>query len=492
MDISLSGDGPIDVYEITGPIAATGNVTAGAGQVTSITNSTPNSEIVNVHLSSLGSLSTSGSVGITLKKGTAATVTGNLHNHLPEDGSSGAPYTYPLFQVSSLVRVLGNVVSISAAGGIGNIYTGVITNVAGGAVDPTPPANGTALPVPAGGGLQGTNGAIGSVGGHIMGAVVAAGSINRVQANGIDWAGSGATNAVGIFSTGIIGPVNVNGDDYGIIVSTQSQTGLTINNGSLNQGTVADYIRFDYAQARRNVAVTVQATTPFTQAQARHRQHQCQWQRWNHRLRYRWRAHRPSQRRRQRLRNLRHLLRCFGRWNLHGNYRWRLRHPRCPVVGGATVGAITARGDGSSLPVTNFPKIVRQSETSASFNSITGQAISALNDLGFYLGTTAGTPIVSGSTESGVIEDTVIVGSRNVGSMNAWSIRGRTIVLGNTFLASAAATIVNVANMVNHDQCGRPGGRIFHHDRSHGQIQFQWRRGELRAVCRRSDRESGV
>ena len=267
IDVSLSGDGHYRcLMKSPVPLEPTATLTPGVGQVTSITNSTPNSEIVNVHLSSLGSLSTAGSVGITLKKGTAATVTGNLHNHLPEDGTSGAPYTYPLFQVSSLVRVLGNVVSISAAAGIGNVYAGVITNTVG--TDPVPPANGTALPVPAGGPLQGTNGAIGSVGGHIMGAVVAAGSINRVGANGIDWAGSGGTGAVGIFSTGVIGPVKMStATTPGLSSRPRGQVGLTINNGSLNQGTVADYVCFDYAEAR-GVTVTVQATTPFPRAQA--------------------------------------------------------------------------------------------------------------------------------------------------------------------------------------------------------------------------------
>ena len=162
------------------------------------------------------------------------------------------------------------------------------------------------------------------------------------------------------------------------------------------------------------------------------------------------------------------------------------------VEGGATLGAITARGDGSSIPVTNFPKNVRQSETAATFNSITGQVISALNDISFYLETSAGTPIVSGSTESGVIENTVILGSRDVGSMNAWSIRGRTVPLANAFLASRGDHDRQRREHGQPDQRYRPGGRVHHYHGPYWQIQFRRRCGELRSVCRRSDRESGV
>jgi hypothetical protein len=449
IDINLSGDGTADVYEITGPVAANGSLGAG-GQVNTLTNSTPNSEMVYIHLRSIVTLSSSGAIGETVTQGTPAVVSGIPIAHKAEDGTSGAPYTYPLYEVSSLVRILGNTVSISA-GRIGNIYTGVISNVGATATDPVPTRNNTALPIPAGGSLTGAGGAVGSISGKIDGAVVTAGTINSVQANGIGWAGSGAINGVGIYSTALIGPVNVNGDMYGTIVSTTGQMGLTVNNGSIIGSTVADYTRFDYAEERRGSTVIVQSIQPFTRPQldlvsitvkgnggilganfdADH------------------------------MGTITVADTGFGIFDSFlgtlgegtfnsvtaGGYGLR----DVVISGGASAGSINARGSGTSIPVTNFPLSVRPSDQGVGFDPVTGRTLSILNDLNAYLGTSAGTPIINGATESGVIENSSMVGSRDVGSINAWSIRGRSITettaIGPTPIGGSTA--IDVGNSVN-------------------------------------------
>ncbi len=456
LDINLSGSATLDVYEITGPVTGTG-LTAGVGRVTSISNSTPKSEIVNVHLNSLGTLSTSGTIGESLKSGTAALPTGNF---IRADGSSGAPFTYPLFEVSSLVRVLGNVVSISASGGVGNVYTGLISNGAGG-TDPVPAPNSTPQPIPAGGLLQGAAGQIGSVSGPIDGAVVAAGSINSVQANGIGWSGSGAFGGVGIFCANIIGPVTVNGNDYGTIVSTVAQVGVTINNGSFINGTIADFERFDYTETRRGVSVIPTSATPITRPQldiggitvkgnggilgsqvlGNHVG--------------------PVTVAPTGFGIFDTLFAVLGDGTFLGITGGGYGVRDVFVAGGASVGALSATGDGSSLPITNFPSNVRNSEQGLGFSPITGQLLSPANDLDTYLGTSLATPILNGSTESGVIEDTVIIGSRDVGSVNAWAIRGRSILGNAAFFPIATVTVINIANTVNQMNVRGPVSGFF-------------------------------
>lgn len=451
MDVTLTGSATLDVYEITGiATAADGSLVAGRGNVTSITNNTSGSEMPVIHLNSLGTLSTNGTIGLVLKKNTPATVTGNFYTHRAEDGASGAPYTYPLLEVSELVRVLGNVVSISAGGGVGNIYTGVISN--GGAPnDPIPAANSTPPAIPAGVQLRGTSGQIGSVAGPIIGAVVAAGTINSVTARGIGWQGSGSYAPAGIFSTGLLGPITVNGDDRGMIISTIGQMGLTVINGSLQQAVVGNFSRFDYAQARSLRTNTPGTTGPFT---------------------------RPTldlvsinikgnggiigtSMVGQHIGTISTSDTGFGIFDSivtvlgdgtinsvsAGGYGLR----NTTISGGATTGSIIARGDGTNLPVTNFPSNLRYSETGAQFDPVTGQSINELSDISFFLGTTAATPRIDGTTESGVIEDTSVTGSRDVGTVTAWSIRGRSLAnASNSVLALGGVTTFNVANSVNN------------------------------------------
>src|SRR6185312_7294188 len=85
------------------------------------------SEIVNMHLTSLGSVQSAGTIGLASPHATLAAVAGNIRLRIGEDGTAGEPWNYPFSQPTAMVRVLGNIGSINAAGGVGNVYAGVIT-----------------------------------------------------------------------------------------------------------------------------------------------------------------------------------------------------------------------------------------------------------------------------------------------------------------------------------------------------------------------------
>lgn len=450
MDVSISGSATLDVYEINGIVQANGSLVGGRGQVTSITNAT-GGEIVNVHLNSLGNLASNGTVGAALVHSTPASVLGNYYVHLGEDGSSGAPYTYPLFEIGSLVRVLGNIVSLSAAA-VGNVYAGVIANN-GGQSDAVPAVNSIPLAIPAGNALiAASGGAVGSIAaGSVVGSIVTAGSINSVSISGGGtlWQGSGALGSPGIFSTALIGPVHSGGNFRGQIISTIGQLGMTVGGGSIDDATVADFSRFDYAEARALVFAAPSSATPITFPQLDLASVSVQGNG----------GIIGSLIAGEHVGTVGVADSGFGIFDSRfevlgdgtiigvsaGGYGIRFSEFR----GGASIGTLTARGNGTNLPIGNFPLSVRQSETGAAFDAATGLPLTFINDLDTYLRTSQATQTIVGSTESGVIENTVIVGSRDLGNLNAWAIRGRIIQTMNpNLLGLSGLTTVNMANSV--------------------------------------------
>jgi hypothetical protein len=383
-------------------------------------------------------------VGYLLQRSTAAQPLGNYYVHLPEDGGGGAPYTYPIFEVSNLVRVLSNVVSISAAE-LGYVYVGIVTGT-----DPIPTVNSIPVAIPGGTALTGAAGEVGAISaGSIIGSVVTAGSINTITAGSIGWQGSGAIGAPGIFSTALIGPTTVRGDLRGVMESTVGQVGLTISGGSLKNAVVSDFNRFDFTEARALTSASTASATPVTLPQLDLASISVQ--------------------------GTGGILGSFiggehigtigvsdsgygifdstfqtlGDGTIQGISAGGYGVRFIRINGGASVGVVNARGNGTNLPIGNFPTDVRQSETGAIFDSVTGLPITFINDLDSYLGTTLATQQVVGSTESGVIENTVIVGSRDLGNLDAWSIRGRVVNTVNTLLLGASGlTTVNMANSV--------------------------------------------
>jgi hypothetical protein len=94
-------------------------------------------------------------------------------------------------------------------------------------------------------------------------------------------------------------------------------------------------------------------------------------------------------------------------------------------TGANTVNSVDVSGNGKELSVTRFPSKVRQSETSGvTTDAWSGLPLSAFNDLDLNLGTSAKNSTRKGSTESGVLEDSVFDGQFKFGSLKAWRILG--------------------------------------------------------------------
>lgn len=92
------------------------------------------------------------------------------------------------------------------------------------------------------------------------------------------------------------------------------------------------------------------------------------------------------------------------------------------ISSGANTNNVTALGTtGRLLDIRGFTPSVQFSGTSA-FDPFSGTAINPDNDLYAALGIGARTPKVSGLTNEGVIRDTQIVGSRNLGKVQAYQI----------------------------------------------------------------------
>jgi hypothetical protein len=445
LDINISGSVKTDIYSITGStgVTVTGVPTVvNTPQVTSIRNSTPG-EIVDLALRSLGTASISGALGIALEHNTASAVLGNIITT-----PTGMAASYPLNEVSSLARITLGAISISA-GTLGNVLIGTIAgaDTASGTNELTPrPIPDAAPPAP----TTGTAGQLGSLhAGAIVGSVVVEGSIGSASAGSIGWQGSGARGSPGIFSTSLIGPVTVGGDVSGQIISTVGQVGLTIINGSLNNATIADYSRFDFAEARRLESIVPTSATPLTAPE----------------LDLGGIAIEGKGGIIGSLIVGEHLgpvsvppsgfgifdstFSVLGDGTMIGISAGGYGIRDSLFEGGASFGAITAIGNGSEVPVTNFSSSVRNSETGALFDPVTGEPISFLNDLDIYLGTSPTAPRIVGVTESGVIENTTIVGSRDLGSLNAWSIDGRVVTsTTNPFDVVTTLTSVDVADSV--------------------------------------------
>lgn len=100
---------------------------------------------------------------------------------------------------------------------------------------------------------------------------------------------------------------------------------------------------------------------------------------------------------------------------------------------GANLGHLIASGNGGDSPVTNYSTAVRLSDT-YQWDPFTGFAPNQLTDLEVYLNraTPAGGPLVTpstpsqpGITDTGIIEDTTAIGSRDLGTVQAFIIRDK-------------------------------------------------------------------
>jgi hypothetical protein len=91
------------------------------------------------------------------------------------------------------------------------------------------------------------------------------------------------------------------------------------------------------------------------------------------------------------------------------------------ISSGARIGDIIANGNGSTASTALFTTNVRQSESTA-MDPYFGFAPNGLTDLHKFLGTNKNNPTITGVTETGVIQGTSAVASRDLGSLQAWKL----------------------------------------------------------------------
>jgi hypothetical protein len=102
---------------------------------------------------------------------------------------------------------------------------------------------------------------------------------------------------------------------------------------------------------------------------------------------------------------------------------------RSRIRGGAVINTILARGTGKLIDARGFSAQVRLSENANNrgFDPFSGLSLTAANDLHQFLGTSKTKPKLPGISVSGLIEDDVIVGSRELGRLEGQRILARNV-----------------------------------------------------------------
>jgi hypothetical protein len=293
----------------------------------------------------------------------------------------------------------------------------------------------------------------GQTSGPTGGIVYTSGSINNVQiGEGIRSAGGGAASMGGLYAENHIGNVRNQGagsDIRGAIVAGSNISSIVLNNGSLIGANILQIMPTgtDYSTAREGPYSTVSAQLPST---------------------------------------VNHVTPTIGQVSLPGNggiigsrfvgadigpisapgfgilgssfgvvtsgtigritaggYGIRA----VTVAGGSSTGQLVANGDGSEIGTNAFEASVRQSEIGLQFDPNSGLAISPMNDIDAFLGTSAAAPVIPGVTETGVIQNVSAVGSREFGGATAWQIRGATFNFANSIGSITTASTVSGLNL---------------------------------------------
>jgi len=371
LDVILNGNAAADVFSITGPA------------LTSIQNNTPG-EIVGAAVTSIGTLSSNGGIGV--PKGSF----GEQVN-----GATIFSSTYPFNQQHYGISTSNGIVTIKAPR-LGNIVAGTL---------------GTA-----------------TITGAIDGVVQVNGPLGTANLSGMAWEGSGAVVQAGLFTTKVVGTVNATGDIRGDLVSEGGFQKIQVtNNASLINAQIGTYANFTSASPLGTgilfITTTTTVSNPILDIGS---------------------------------------VTVAGTGGIIGSliagshigtisasgygifdtsvltsgngtlfaeaaagYGIRFGN----IKGGANVGSITAVGNGRTIPVTNYPADVRQSEGGGMFDPNTGLIFSPINDIDTAFGASAATPAIVGVTDSGIIEDLNIALDRGVGSISAYAIRERSITV---------------------------------------------------------------
>ncbi|MDB5171516.1 MAG: hypothetical protein JWN51_289 [Phycisphaerales bacterium] len=159
--------------------------------------------------------------------------------------------------------------------------------------------------------------------------------------------------------------------------------------------------------------------------------------------------------------------------------------------GGANLGALIATGSGANVSTQTFSTSVRQGETHQ-FDPFTGFMPNRLTDINVYTGASASNPQIpgfpGGGTDTGVIEDFIGSGSRDLGTVSAYQIRATDPLLApSTFNYANSVKSITTRSTIDGAiiVTGRltnfnPGGDVSHMDmRIAGRISSIKMKGSL-------------
>jgi hypothetical protein len=389
------------------------------GDATEIDNST-GGDIVSVQADGIGQLSSKGRIGLApslaipgmvlqfetlfTALATGVTVTGN---------------TYPFVNQTFGVALDTDVFSISAGDGLGNIS--VANAAVGGGIiaQITPDAGGAS-----------TAGIFAGIDGPIV-----AGTITSVNiGQGILYGGSGSVSFAGLYATSYIGSITNQGqgsDVRGNIISSGTIGTITLNNGAIIDSEIG--IITNWESTRQNAPDgSTEPTTAFSNSHPLYQINNITVTGTGGII--------GSDIIANAIANINDT--GFGiidstistQFAGHignitaGGYGIR----NSTIGGGSSINSIDLTGNGSNLPTTSVTPSVRESQSQqidpsfgVAFDPFSGRVLNQEDDIDAYLGTSIATPVINGVTDTGVLEDTTISGSYNLGSLVAQTIRAR-------------------------------------------------------------------
>jgi hypothetical protein len=422
LSLIINGTAAVDVMDVVG-FVQTADTPA---DVTEIENNTPG-EITTVSAATIGVLSSHGSIGLaaTTSTGTAILPTEVLGlfqtwdpvNNKPVAGAAGPGNVFPWNQQAIGVVTTGDVLIIEAYQGVGNVD--VVGDI--GAVVAN--ADGKLTP----GGFDG-------IAGPIIADMPTPGVAGRILSvsigQGILPSGSGEVGFAGLYAQGDIGTVTNNGlpqaDIRGNIVSNEAIDNINLTNGSIINDKILSSAPI--AAFGDSEDTSFGFTSPGTGSTISS----------------------PT----NEIRNIT----INGRGGIIGilidatdvgpitvgSQGFGIFETGIALTGNGVLGKITAggygirnstfivgavaqglnaTGNGSQLPVTAFGTDVRPSDLGDGFDPYSGLEVNPLNDLNANLGTSAGTPVITGATDTGVLQDDDVRATTSLNSVNAQTIR---------------------------------------------------------------------
>lgn len=394
VDVSLQGNAPIGVFDLSGPNNA-------PTSIDSIENST-SGELVNANLASVGSINVD-----TL--GFARSATGTEISGIENTGGADTS-SYPFLQQRNFIQITGTVADVEARGALGNL---VVTNDAGIIQANSNERNVTHV-------FEGFNAPV-TVGGELLSAEIG---------EGLPSTGSGAFANAGIFATGKIDSVVNQGkgsDIRGAVLSKDSIDSVRLGDGgSIIGGQIL--VDQDYSDARafnngfHGLAVRTSFNNPIFQIG--------QVKLTGNggiigtRLFSGFNGPISVGSGGFGILNSTFLTGGDGRFESITADGYGIRNTK--IEGGATVGSISATGHGQQLDANKFTPSVRGSAF-GQFDPLSGYSFGYINDIYSTLAIKPEKTHRGTITKAGVIADTTITASRTLDSLSAWGIQNRVV-----------------------------------------------------------------